>query len=318
MSNERQKGFHQAVGKWLGTAEVYGGNGRFLGNATDRRHVQQQVDSDTVRIDLSFVGPFKFAGHYHIKDCKTHRLYQGPANVGYAETLSANLIDANAYWAVTGLSQRFFLMIAPDGKSQMSLGLMSRGEQLIYVVIGEYVRVEDGEYAGIPALQNGTSYDLQNDPTAGRGELLLHRSGVWQGELATLDGDLNELPATSYRERVQAAGGEWQVASSRLRVTVEGTAFDPESRQMNLTTNQWQAWTAQDDEIAGCYSLSGGRALSGNFHHLDQNLRVWRREVVSHDGENKAVVHCWYRGGARVGVQFGLLRFFDTEDTEVL
>ena len=306
MSNERTKGFHQAIGKWLGTAEVYDGNGRFLGNGTDRRHVQKQVDSDTVRIDLSFVGPFKFAGHYHIKDCKTHRLYQGPANVGYAETLSANLIDANAYWAVTGLSQRFFLMIAPDGKSQMSLGLMSRGEQLIYVVVGEYVRVEDGEYAGIPALQNGTSYDFIDDPAGGRGELLLHRPGVWQGELATLDGDLQELPSTDYREEVQVAGG-------KLQATVSGTAFDPNPGKMNLTTNQWQAWTAQDDEIAGSYSLSGGRALSGNFHHLTQNLRVWRREIVSHDGKQKAVLHIWYRGGVRIGVQFGVLAFLDAK-----
>ena len=64
MKNDtRKEGFSQGIGRWLGTAEVYAGSGRFLGNATDRRHVQKQVDTNRIRIDLSFVGPLKFAGH---------------------------------------------------------------------------------------------------------------------------------------------------------------------------------------------------------------------------------------------------------------
>jgi hypothetical protein len=45
------------------------------------------------------------------------------------------------------------------------------------------------------------------------------------------------------------------------------------------------------------------------MHRLDTRLRVWRREVTSHDGSVKAVVNNWYRGGERVGVEHGILRF---------
>jgi hypothetical protein len=120
--------------------------------------------------------------------------------------------------------------------------------------------------------------------------------------LQTLDEGLNEVASTQYEERWQVANGKWQVR-------ISGSAFDDSPRVMNLRTNDWQAWTEQDSEIAGSYSLSGGRALSGNFHHLATNLRVWRREVVAHDGTYKAVLHTWYRGGNRIGVQFGLLQF---------
>jgi hypothetical protein len=200
-------------------------------------------------------------------------------------------------------------MVMPDGKHQMSLALMSRGEELIYVVVGEYVKVEDDAsltgFAGIPSLQNGTSYDFANDPAAGRGDILLHRAGTWSGQLATLDEDLNEGEATDYQEQVQVAG-------DKLLVNIGGTAFDDKARSMTLATNNWQAWSAQDSEIAGSYSLSGGRALSGNFHHLATSLRVWRREVVSHDGTMKAVLHTWFRGAVRVGVQFGILQLQPT------
>lgn len=301
-NNTRTQGFTQGIGKWLGTAEVFDGNGRFLGNATDRRHVKKndQTDDNRIRIDLSFIGPLKFAGHYYIEDHTVHRLYQGPANTGYAETLANNLIDANAYWPITGLTQRFFLMILPDGNRQMSLGLMSRGEKLIYVVVGEYLRVE-GEYDGIPTLVDGTAYDLQDDPAAGRGDILLHRPGTWSGELSTLDGSLNALDSTNYQEIVTAQ-------NDCLSVTIDGAAFAPGAHSFRLKSNQWEAWSPPGD-VVGSYSMSGGRALSGDFHYLQENLRVWRREVVSHDGTIKAVVHTWYRGGERVGVQFGVLGF---------
>lgn len=312
MNPSRTSGFTHALGNWLGTAEVFDGKGRFLGNATDRRHVTEVVGENRVRIELSFVGPLKFAGHYFIEDHKTHRLYQGPANVGYAETLATNLIDANAYWAITGLTQRFFLMIAPDGNSQISLGLMSRGDDLMYVIVGEYHRV--GEYlripegqtvAGIPALVNGTHYDLQDDPLAGRDAHFLLRDGKWTGTLHTLDGDLNELPDTSYVEEVERYG--IGPRNSYLDISVRGTAFDDQPRIMKVRSNNWQFWSEPGD-LVGSGSMSGGRALSGHFHHLPTNLRVWRREVVTHDGTQKAVVHTWYRGGQRVGVQFGMLK----------
>ncbi|MCP5100686.1 MAG: hypothetical protein GY943_34490 [Chloroflexi bacterium] len=301
----RTSGFSQGIGQWLGTAEVYDGNGRFLGNATDRRHVQRQAGENRIRIDLSFVGPFKFAGHYYIEDHTDYRLYQGPANTGFAETLADNLIDANAYWPVTGLTQRFFLMVLPGGNKQMSLALMSRGEKLIYVVVGEYNRVDE-QNSGIPALVNGTSYDLINDPAAGRGNVLLHQSGTWHGQLATLDGDLNAKKATDYTETVHLR--DQSTASNLIDVEIRGAAFAPDAQHMTLKTNGWEAWS-EAGSLVGSYSLSGGRALSGQFHYLDQQLRVWRREVVSHDGRIKTVVHTWYRGGQRVGVQFGVLNF---------
>ncbi len=299
-----QKGFTQGVGRWLGTAEVYDGAGTFLGNATDQRHVQKQTDENRVRIDLSFVGPFKFAGHYTIADHKTHRLYEGPANVGYAETLSDGLIDANAYWPITGLTQRFFLMVLPGGDKQMSLALMSRGERLLYVVVGEYNRVTEEAGPVPPGFVNGTSFDLAGDPAAGRGEVLLHRAGVWRGVLSTLDEGLEPTSETSYCEGVS-------ITENGLHVTTEGSAFDLEKRSFALRVKDSLAWVPAEEglEVAGSYSLSGGRALSGGFHHLAKALRVWRREVVSHDGTLKAVLHTWYRGGVRIGVQFGVLKF---------
>ena len=296
----RTQGFTQGIGKWLGTAEVYDGNGRFLGNATDRRHVQKQADDNRVKIDLSFIGPLKFAGHYFIEDHTDFRLYQGPANTGFAETLAENLIDANAYWPVTGLTQRFFLMILPDGNRQMSLALMSRGDKLIYAIVGEYQRVDD-EYAGIPALVNGTSYDLHDDPAGGRGDILLHRNGRWHGKLTTLDDNLEKITPTQYEEAVVQNG-------TQLAIHIRGTAFAQDAASITLKTNSWEAWSAPGN-LVGSYSMSGGRALTGTFHYLQEQLRIWRREVVSHDGRMKAVLHIWYRGGVRVGVQFGVLTY---------
>lgn len=295
--------FAQGLGRWAGTAEVYSGAGRFLGNATDTRHAHTQIEDGRIRLDVSFVGPFKFAGHYVIQDQGDHRLYQGPANVGYAETLSVSLVDANAYWAAVGLSQRFWLMVLPGGNIQISLGLMSRGEHLKYVVVGQYNRVLGDGPAAAPALVDGAACDLTDDPTAGRGEVLLHRPGVWSGELTVLDGERQPQGTAVYRETIEGVTGQM------LTVTTEGHAFDPERRSFPLTTNGWEAWTRPDQPVMGSYSLSGGRALSGHFHHLDAQMRVWRREAVTHDGARKAVVHTWYRGGERVGVQFGVLGF---------
>jgi hypothetical protein len=161
--------FTQGIGRWAGNAEVFDTYGHFLGNGSDYRNVQQ-LDGGRVRIDVSFVGPFKHSGHYVIQQEDDHRLYEGPANIGCAETLSENLVDANAYWSALGLSQRFFLMTV-DGDLQLSLAQMSRGERMMYVVVGQNDRVPDSSPNPQPTLTSGTHYDLQDDPTSGRGEI---------------------------------------------------------------------------------------------------------------------------------------------------
>lgn len=295
----RTEGFNKGAGKWAGSAEVYSGEGRFVGNGTDRRNVQQ-VSPERIRIDLSFIGPFKFAGHYFIEDRKTERLYQGPVNVGYAEPLSSSLVDSNSYWAATGFTQRFFLMVLPDGQRQVSMAQLLRGDQLIYTVVGENQRVDD-TFEGIPGLVNGSEYDFTSDPTAGRGEILLHRKGIWRGTLAVLDEKMMEMPAVDYAESIIPA-------ANRLEITTTGAAFDPQPATVTLATNDYQAWS-EPGEVVGSYNLCGGRALSGHFQHLRPNLRVWKREVVTHEGDLKVVVHIWYRGGQRIGAQLGILRF---------
>ena len=289
--------FSLGIGRWAGNAEVFDTYGHFLGNGSDYRNVQQ-LDGGRVRIDVSFVGPFKHSGHYFIQQQDDHRLYEGPANIGYAETLSENLIDANAYWSALGLSQRFFLMIV-DGDLQLSLAQMSRGEHTLYVVVGQNDRVPDSVPNPQPTLTSGTHYDLQDDPTSGRGEILLHRAGQWTGELTALDATHDTLGNFSYSEKV----------TQDLNVTIAGGAFDSVTRHLSLVTNHWQAWATDTSDVVGSYSLSGGRALSGQFYHREAHLRCWRRDVVTLDGKRKAVVQHWYRGGQRVGSQFGVLEF---------
>lgn len=289
----------QGFGRWAGTAEVFSGEGRFLGNGADNRHVQD-LGGGRTRIDVSFVGPFKHAGHYFIQDNGDHRLYQGPANVGYAETLAENLVDAHAYWAALGLSQRFFLMVL--GNVQLSLALMARGEQLIYAVVGQNDRVPEGAASPLPSLVSGTSYDLAADPQAGRSELFLHRAGKWGGELAVLDGQRQNLGMRPYTETVEP------VSEKHFNITLAG-GFAEETRTVSLCTNGWQAWSLPEQALAGSYSLYGGRAASGTFQLLEAGLRVWWREVVTHDGTQKALVRHWFRGGERVGVDFGVLQF---------
>lgn len=302
-------GYAKGIGRWTGAAEVYSGEGVFLGNASDTRNVQD-LGNGQVRIDLSFIGPLMLSGHYIIENHGEYRLYQGPANVGFAEALSDKLVSANAYWAHWGLSQRFFMMIDPEDKTQMSLALMSRGEQVIATIVGEYYRQSDetGAPFVVPPemLISGTAYDFKDDPAAGRKNILLHRPGKWHGHLTLMNAQRDIIGSADYSEDIQAE-------DSGLAVSVEGGYL--ESRcHYSLRTNQWQAWTPAG-EVVGTYSLSGGRALSGQFHFLDRQLRVWRREVSSFDGRRKAVLHFWYRGDERVAIQYGWLDF-DGSDHE--
>lgn len=300
MSNQPIQ-FKQGIGRWAGNAEVFDSQGCFLGNGSDYRNVQS-LDGGRVRIDVSFVGPFKHSGHYFIQQEDDHRLYEGPANIGYAETLSESLVDANAYWPALGLSQRFFLMIV-DGNLQLSLAQMSRGEHMMYIVVGQNDKVPEDTPVPQPTVVSGTHYDLHNDPTSGRGEILLHRPGRWSGELSALDNERKPLGKKLYEEMITP------IKENMIGLRIEGGSFGPDVRKMSLTTNQWQAWATDDSEIVGSYSLSGGRALSGQFYHREAHLRCWRREVICLDGTRKAVVQHWYRGGQRVGSQFGVMEF---------
>lgn len=293
--------FSRGIGRWAGNAEVFDGQSRFLGNGADYRHVQALSDG-RIRIDVSFVGPFKHSGHYFIREEADHRLYEGPANIGYAETLSDNLVDANAYWPALGLSQRFFLMVV-DNDLQLSLAQMSRGEHLMYVVVGQNERVPEDAVNPQPTLVSGTHYDLHDDPTAGRGAILLHRPGCWQGEMNGLDADGCRLGLALYTATV-TPGDE-----GRLHMAVTGGHFDPLPRELDWVSDGRRAWTTASSAVVGSYSLDGGRAASGQFYHRDAHLRCWQRSVVTLDGRRKAVVQHWYLGGRRVGAQFGVLDF---------
>jgi len=298
---EQHVRFKQGIGRWAGNAEVFDSKGCFLGNGADYRNVQS-LGNGRVRVDVSFVGPFKHSGHYFIQEEGDHRLYEGPANIGYAEVLSENLVDANAYWSALGLSQRFFLMIV-DGNLQLSLAQMSRGEHMMYIVVGQNDKVPDDTPIPQPTVVSGTHYDLHDDPTSGRGEILLHRPGRWFGELNALNENKESIGKKYYEETITP------IKENRFGLRIEGGSFGPEVRKMSLITNHWQAWATDDSEIVGSHSLSGGRALSGQFYHREAHLRCWRREVVTLDGKRKAVVQHWYRGGQRCGSQFGVMEF---------
>ena len=298
--------FSAGVGRWLGAAEVYDERGRFAGGGHDSRVVTRDVGAGTVEVDVSFVGPFRMAGTYVIADHGDHRRYQGPVNLGYAEVFGDGLISADNYWPDTGFNQRFFLMVVPgadgtEGGMQLSLALLSRGAQGTYVVVGEYHRQPEGDGGGgLPAFVAGSSYDLGDDPTAGRGVRLLERPGRWSGELAVLDEDLSPTGTTEWRESVRPG-------DDSLHLALSGTAFAADA-SMSFTTTGWQHFTGSGP-VVGSASVWGSRALSGDLLYIDEGLRLWRREVACHDGTRKGVVHHWYRGDRRIGVTHGVLDF---------
>ena len=288
------------IGKWAGTVEVFDGQGRFVSNAMDQRFART-VDADgRVRIDLAFIGPLKFAGHYTIRQDEGQRIYEGPANAGSAESVGPNAVDANGYWPSTGLSQRFLLVKSPLGDKQFHLSLMSRGEQLLYVIVSESHRVPDDGTANVPGLVQGISHDLASDPYAGRDEALLLRSGTWSGTVQCFDGQLKATGERPFEERVVVEGDrvDWSLRGS----------LAPDDLRATFKTDAWTGW-ADFGETVGTYSLYGGRAVSSNLNHIASGLRVWRREVCTHDGTAKAFLHTWYRGGQRIGAQQGFVQF---------
>jgi hypothetical protein len=273
--------FSKGLGNWAGNSEVYDGKGQFLGHLTDSRNVQK-ISENQLRIDLSLTGVLSLEGHYTIETREGYRLYQGPANLGFAEALGEDMVDANNYWAHWGLSQRFFLYVTPEKTMQLSLALLSRGEDLQYVIIGENYLLDE---------------NTAEKPETKRGENLLHRAGCWQGEMTILDGSAKPIGKQSL----------CQTITNSLDLTVERSAFVKPYR-LSLQVNENQAWTGAGD-VVGSYSHMGGRALSGQFHHLEQELRVWWREVVTGDGSKKIVFQNFYRGGQRVGIQYGLMHY---------
>ena len=295
-----QGSFSQGVGEWIGAAEVYDADGRFAGIGRDTRSVKADDQAGRVTVEVKFDGPFSLSGVYTIADHGSHRTYEGPLNIGYAEVLGDGLVAAHNYWPDLGLSQRFFLMVLPDGTHQLSLALLSRGDRLRWTVVGEYQRQIDSSDPVPPLLEAMDPQTLRDDPAAGRSELLLLRPGCWSGELHRLDADYTPNGPADYTEAVAAQGNSWEVELSGADYS-SGLSF-------TLLSDGWTAWTPAGD-LMGSGNLSGGRGFSGQFHLLSAGLRVWRREVVSQDGTMKAVLHIWYRGEQRLGAAYGALAF---------
>ncbi len=292
--------FSAGVGEWIGAAEVYDAEGRFAGIGRDTRSVKADDQAGTVTVEVSFDGPFSLSGEYTIVDHGSHRTYEGPLNVGYAEALGDGLVAAHNYWPDLGLSQRFFLMVTPDGAHQSSLALLSRGEKLQWTVVGEYQRQVDAAAPTPPVVPAMDPTELRSDPTAGRGELLLLRAGRWTGQLQRLNADYQPTSPAAYQETVDSRKDTWEIQ-------ISGGDYSP-GFAFTLASDGWTAWTRHGD-LAGSGSLSGGRGFSGQFHHRSSGLRLWRREVASRDGTTKAVLHIWYRGEQRLGAAYGTLTF---------
>ena len=351
--------FSQGLGEWIGSAEVYDGNGRFAGMGRDTRTVRADDGAGRVTVDVTFEGPFSLAGTYTIADHGTHRTYEGPLNIGFAEVLGDGLVAAHNYWPSAGLSQRFFLMVLPGGNHQLSLALLSRGDQLCWTVVGEYRRQGLASASPPPLPEPLDPSAMSDDPAAGRDQLLLLRPGRWSGRLHCLGPDLSPSGSAEYTETVApadrgptvrpyeapptdealaasqaleatdkpaanealdasprdgapAANEELQAtdetaADEQLAVKLSGLRFAPDA-SFTLVSDGWTARTPTGD-VVGSAALSGGRALSGQFHHDGAGCRVWRREVASVDGSVKAVLHIWYRGEERLGALYGTLAF---------
>ena len=307
--------FRRGLGEWVGAAEAYGADGRFAGMGRDTRTVRADDHAGRVTVNVSFEGPFSLSGAYTIADHGSHRTYEGPLNVGFAEVLGDGLVASHNYWPSLGLSQRFFLMVLPGGDHQLSLALLSRGDQLRWTVVGEYRRQAGAAAAtrddpATPPREAGPidPSQVRDDPTTGRGELLLLRPGQWSGTLHRLGPDLQPSGTVDCSETVAPDAREPPAPSGRsMAVKMSGLGFAPDA-SFALASDGWTAWTLPG-EVAGSAVLSGGRGLSGQFHHDRASCRVWRREVASLDGATKAVLHIWYRGEQRLGAMYGTMTF---------
>ena len=287
---------------------MYGADGRFAGMGRDTRSVRADDHAGRVTVEVSFEGPFSLSGSYTIADHGSHRSYEGPLNIGSAEVLGDGLVAAHNYWPSVGLSQRFFLMVLPGSNHQLSLALLSRGDQLRWTVVGEYRRQAGTAPPPPPPVEPIDPSEARGDPSAGRGQLLVLRPGRWSGRLQRLGPDLQPAGSADCVETVAPADREPAERSGRsMAVEMSGLGFAPDA-SFTLASDGWTAWTL-DGEVAGSAALSGGRGLSGQFHHDGAGCRVWRREVASLDGSIKAALHIWYRGEKRLGAVYGTMAF---------
>ncbi len=300
------RSFTAGIGEWIGQSEVYDPSGRFLGNGVDSRSVEVDESTGKVTIDVSFDGPFTLSGRYSIADHGTHRIYEGPLNFGWADTLGDNVIAAHNHWPDLGLSQRFFLMTLPSGTRQLSFALISRGEQLKYMVVGESLR-HAAEHASPPSFEAMDPDKIGTDLTAGRGEMLLWRSGTWAGDLALFDDNLEPVGFSRCVERTFGAGVSQTVEVSGLHWTSD-VRYDV-TRDANTSF-------APTGNFVGSSTAAGGRAASGTFLHCGDNRRLWKREVCASSGVEKAVLHLWYEGDRRVGAATGVLTYSNHSDAE--
>ena len=300
--------FSQGLGEWIGSAEVYDGSGRFAGMGRDTRTVKAEDPAGLITVEVTFEGPFQLSGMYTIADHGSHRTYEGPLNLGFAEVLGDGLIAARNYWPSLGLSQRFFLMVLPGGDHQLSLALLSRGDQLRWTVVGEYRRQLQASQDPPPAVEPIDPAEVRDDPSAGRGRLLILRPGRWSGRLHRLDRDLEPSGMVDFSETLTPTSSDPAPAGGQsTQVHLSGLDFAADASFV-LESDGWTAWTPAGD-FAGSAALSGGRGLSGHFHNDPAGCRVWRREVASLDGTTKAVLHIWYRGEERLGALYGTVTF---------
>ena len=290
----------QGVGNWTGFSEIYDGRGYFIGNVSDQRTIQQHTNG-LFTVTVNIMGPIMLNGQYNIKIASDHHAYQGDVHVGYAEQYNDELLASNNYWSQWGLSERNFVMVSTETHTQLSMSLLSRGEQLVYTLVGEYY--DDNSPVKIPVTL-GIPSDRHDDPAGGRESILLHRIGTWSGQVNVLDENLAPMGRAHYTENLRIRG-------EQLIITTEGGGFTPLRRTFNMKTNNWQAWSEPGD-VVGTYNLAGGRALTGHFHYVGAERRVWRREVVTSDGHHKAILHYIYQGDKRVGIQYGMLTFNKT------
>jgi len=290
----------QGIGNWTGISEIYNGQGHFIGNVSDQRTIKQNAD-DTYTVSIKIMGPIMLNGQYNIKIAHDHHAYQGDLHVGYAEQYNNELLASNNYWSQWGLSERNFVMVSSETHAQLSMSLLNRGDQLVYMLVGEYY--DDNSEVQIP-ITLGIPSDRRDDPTAGRDMILMHRAGTWSGQVTVLDENQQPMGRAHYTENLR-------VNQNHLIVTTEGGGFTPMKRSFHMKTNGWQAWSAPGD-VVGTYNLAGGRALSGSFHYVGAERRVWRREIITSDGQHKAILHYIYQGDKRVGIQYGLLTFRKT------
>ena len=301
--------FQRGEGRWQGVADVYDSQGRYAGQGRESRVVRRDLEGGAVEVDVSFEGPFSLSGTYRISNQEDHRRYEGPLNYGYAEAMGEDLVDANNYWPDLGLSQRFWLMVLPNGTTQLSLALLSRGEQTAYTVVGEYHRSLDGDGEGDAQDQAGQADAEEGAEAAEEGlnsktdadAAPLLRPGTWSGMLKMLDLYLGSVGQTSYSEHTTRDD------QGRLIVSTPDSDF-ASGAEIALSCDEQGLWSAPGD-ITGSASIWGGRALAGQFLYVKDGLRLWRREVVTRCGNLKGVLHTWYMGGSRVGTVYGTLEF---------